>query len=34
MHDHNPQQFIDHIRDVVTQIADIDHLNLFITSLR
>eukprot|EP01102_Stenamoeba_stenopodia_P022460 TRINITY_DN9362_c0_g3_i2.p1 TRINITY_DN9362_c0_g3~~TRINITY_DN9362_c0_g3_i2.p1 ORF type:complete len:886 (+),score=260.87 TRINITY_DN9362_c0_g3_i2:86-2743(+) len=34
IHDHNPNAFFDNIREFVTQINDVTHLNLFISCLR
>lgn len=34
LHDHDPAAFIANLHDVITQIRDVDFLNLFLTGLK
>ncbi|PWN48336.1 IkappaB kinase complex, IKAP component [Violaceomyces palustris] len=34
LHDHDPQAFMDHLSQFVSQVADVDHINLFLSGLR
>ena len=34
LHDHDPAAFVDNLRDFVSQVRDVDFLNLFLTGLK
>lgn len=34
LHDHDPEAFKAHLSDFVTQVKDVDHLNLFLSGLK
>lgn len=34
LHDHDPAAFLEHVSTMVSQVANVDHINLFLSSLR